>query len=362
MATVAPIHVQVAPAGRIAVGAAVVVAGAAAANSRTRRSRISACQAGFVAGSIAEFTKVSCIYPLDLLRNRLSCSNAGVYSGMLDCFVKTLRGEGVRGFYKGIGATYISNMGKGTVGFGMYDNFLARFSPQRGTQRDPFAAVVQAAVASSLIASIFEGPLEIMAVQLQTQHMHATQGQLQARQGHGGCTIQMVNAELRARHATQVRYGHSGSADILQAIARHRAWGLGCGPLVLRNAMWFTATFGTFEQTKAAAARLSLGSDSKDAQARLGLGWRVACGATTGVVSWTTSFPLEVVKVNMMGQPLALQYRTYSSSMECAKRLYREGGARRFYRGLAPTILRAVPAYTIVLNVYDKMLEQLVRA
>merc|ERR1719210_1162344 len=125
----------------IAFARVTAVAGAAGAiaatfaNSRMKKHerasmRLTACQAGFVAGTVAEFTKVSCIYPLDLLRNRMSCSTPGVYSGMRECILKTFRGEGVCGFYKGIGATYCSNMGRGTIGFGIYNSLLARFSPK----------------------------------------------------------------------------------------------------------------------------------------------------------------------------------------------------------------------------------------
>merc|ERR1719183_2066621 len=76
--------------------------------------------AEFLAGAIAEFTKVSCIYPLDLVRNRMSCSSPGLYRNMGDCFVKTIQGEGIAGLYKGILATYCSNIGKGAIGFGVY--------------------------------------------------------------------------------------------------------------------------------------------------------------------------------------------------------------------------------------------------
>jgi len=60
----------------------------------------------------------------------------------------------------------------------------------------------------------------------------------------------------------------------------------------------------------------------------------------------------------MMGQPLEKQYRHYRTASECARQLYAEGGMPRLYRGLTPTIVRAIPAYTIVLNVYDVMREK----
>lgn len=320
--------------------------------------------AEFIAGAVAEFTKVSSIYPLDLIRNRMSCSSPGLYSNMGDCFVKTVQGEGFAGLYKGILATYFSNIGKGTLGFGIYGCTLSYFNDRAGVSqdaRDPWQSVVSASLVAGLVCSAFECPLEIMAIQLQTQHAHAIEGQLAANGENFTCALHQVNAAQRARYATELRYGHEGIIDAFQSIVRNRTFFLGMSPLLLRNLMWFTATFGTFEQSKAFAARVNFGDDSKHSQNRLSLGWRILCGGTSGIVSWSISFPLEVVKANMMGQPLESRYRNFGSAFSCAHQLFNEGGIRRLYRGLTPTILRAVPAYTIVLNTYDGIRQMLLR-
>lgn len=324
----------------------------------SRKFSLSPGSAEFVAGAVAEFTKVSCIYPLDLVRTRMSCSSPGLYTNMFDCFFKTVQGEGIRGLYKGIGATYCSNIGKGTLGFGIYGCTLSYFNERAHVapdSRDPWQSVVSASLVAGLVCSAFECPLEIMAIQLQTQHSHAVEGQLAASGANYTCALSQANASMRAQYATEVRYGHDGMKDAFQAIVRNRSPYLGAGPLLLRNLMWFTATFGSFEQAKAFAARTQFGEDSKTAQNKLGIGSKIACGACAGVFSWTTSFPLEVVKANMMGQPLDARYRYFECAFSCARELYSEGGMRRLYRGLTPTIVRAIPAYTIVLNTYDGM-------
>lgn len=318
--------------------------------------------AEFVAGAIAEFTKVTCIYPLDLIRNRLSCSSRGLYKNTMDCLLKTVRGEGVLGLYKGIVATYTSNVGKGTLGFGVYGSAVQYFNERSGVPRsanDPLQSVVKASLVSAAASTLFECPLEIMAIQLQTQKARAMESQLRASVENFSCSLHSINASRRAHYQTQHRYGHKGLKDVWATMFRHRAPFLGFGPLLLKNFLWFNGTFCTFHQAKALASRISFGDDSKVSQKKLGLRWKIVCGASSGVVAWTCCFPLEVIKANIMGQPLDKKYRHFRSASQCAQALYAEGGMPRLYRGLTPTVVRAVPAYTIVLNVYDGMREKL---
>lgn len=277
---------------------------------------------------------------------------------MIDCIVKTVEGEGIGGLYKGILATYVSNITKNAVGFGIYGCTLSHLNQRAGVlpqARDPLQSIVGASLTAGCVASAVECPFEIMAIQLQTQQTRAIEGQLAASGENFTCSLHQVNAARRAEYATEVRYGHDGMKDAFQSIVRNRSPYLGAGPLLLRNLGWYTATFVSFENAKALAARFQFDDDSKSAQQKLGIGSKILCGGFAGVVAWTSTFPLEVIKANMMGQPLESRHRSFGSAFECARELYIEGGVRRFYRGLTPTIVRAIPAYTIALNTYDYM-------
>lgn len=316
----------------------------------------------FVAGAVAEFTKVSFIYPLDLIRNRMSCSSPGLYKNMADCIMKTIKGEGISGLYKGIIATYASNVGKGTLGFGVYGSAITYFNSRAGVEpaaKDPWQSVVNASFVAATASTFFECPLEIMSIQLQTQQIRAVESQLAASTENFTCALHSFNASRRAHYQTQLRYGHKGLMDTCASMLRTRSSYLGIGPLLIKNFLWFNGTFCTFHYTKCLAARLNFGDDSKAAQKQLGITSKIVCGASSGIVAWTCCFPVEVIKANMMGQPLERQYRHFRSAPECAQQLYAEGGMARLYRGLTPTIVRAVPAYTIVLNTYDYMRDAL---
>ena len=49
-------------------------------------------------------------HPFDTLKIRLQTQSVHkpVYSGLSDCFVKTLRWEGIGGLYKGVGESFLS--------------------------------------------------------------------------------------------------------------------------------------------------------------------------------------------------------------------------------------------------------------
>ncbi|XP_024129503.1 calcium-binding mitochondrial carrier protein SCaMC-1 isoform X2 [Oryzias melastigma] len=60
----------------------------------------------FMAGSMAGATAQTAIYPMEVLKTRLTLRKTGQYAGMFDCAKKILKKEGVIAFYKG----YIPNL------------------------------------------------------------------------------------------------------------------------------------------------------------------------------------------------------------------------------------------------------------
>ncbi|XP_077415676.1 mitochondrial adenyl nucleotide antiporter SLC25A23-like isoform X1 [Vanacampus margaritifer] len=58
-------------------------------------------QERFLAGSLAGATAQTIIYPMEVLKTRLTLRTTGQYSGMADCAKQILKREGVRAFYRG---------------------------------------------------------------------------------------------------------------------------------------------------------------------------------------------------------------------------------------------------------------------
>jgi hypothetical protein len=79
-------------------------------------------------GAAAGMTSTVLTYPLDLVRSRLMMMSAGTsgsqhqqYTGIIDCFVKSYRGEGIRGLYGGLGPTMIGIIPYAGVSFATFD-------------------------------------------------------------------------------------------------------------------------------------------------------------------------------------------------------------------------------------------------
>uniref|UniRef100_A0A665T4Y1 Calcium-binding mitochondrial carrier protein SCaMC-1-like n=1 Tax=Echeneis naucrates TaxID=173247 RepID=A0A665T4Y1_ECHNA len=60
----------------------------------------------FIAGSLAGATAQTSIYPMEVLKTRLTLRKTGQYAGVFDCAKKILKKEGVKAFYKG----YVPNL------------------------------------------------------------------------------------------------------------------------------------------------------------------------------------------------------------------------------------------------------------
>ena len=63
-------------------------------------------------------------------------------------------------------------------------------------------------------------------------------------------------------------------------------------------------------------------------------------GAITGVFAATVATPTERIKCLMQVQKGSKSAAKYSSNIDCAVKLYKEGGVRSIYKGALSTLLR----------------------
>ena len=74
-------------------------------------------------------------------------------------------------------------------------------------------------------------------------------------------------------------------------------------------------------------------------------------GGTAGFMYWVLFYPLDVLKSAMQTDALIPAERKYRSLGHAASSLWAEGGVARFYKGVTPCLLRAVPANAVMLGV-----------
>lgn len=71
--------------------------------------------------------------------------------------------------------------------------------------------------------------------------------------------------------------------------------------------------------------------------------WRVAAyGGLAGEALWLASYPLDVVKSKMQSDGFGPKSR-YQGFTDCVRQTWRGEGWRGFWRGIGPTLARAMP-------------------
>ena len=72
--------------------------------------------------------------------------------------------------------------------------------------------------------------------------------------------------------------------------------------------------------------------------------WKVAFyGGLSGEVLWLASYPFDVVKSRMQCDGFGGGEQKYRSMRDCFSKIYKEFGVRGFWKGIGPTLLRAMP-------------------
>jgi solute carrier family 25 carnitine/acylcarnitine transporter 20/29 len=127
-----------------------------------------------------------------------------------------------------------------------------------------------------------------------------------------------------------------------------RANGVLGGPLqgfsatLLRNIPAAGVYFGTFETLK-----LRLPALTGETQPRMV--HLFAAGGSAGFLYWALFYPLDVLKSALQTDALVASERRFAGVADAARQLWAEGGPQRFYKGVTPCLIRAIPANAIML-------------
>lgn len=152
--------------------------------------------------------------------------------------------------------------------------------------------------------------------------------------------IEHVRIRLQAQPHGAGRL-YSGPLDCVKKLAAHEGLfkGLYRGELVtiFREAQAYGMWFMSFEyMMNADAARNKI--DRKEIPT-----WKIAAyGGVAGEVLWLSSYPLDVIKSKMQTDGFGKD-RKYKTMTDCFKQTWRAGGMGGFWKGIFPTMVRAMP-------------------
>ena len=253
--------------------------------------------------------------PFDIVKVRLQTSTA--YPSALSAASAIWRSEGPLAFYKGTLTPLIGIGACVSVQFGAFHQARRWLEARNVAAKKPgdlsYGQYYAAGAFAGLSNSVLSGPIEHVRIRLQTQP-----------------------------HSVAERL-YTGPVDCVRQLV-HQGGGVGRGLFrgqavtLWREAQAYGVWFTTFEWLMNADARRN------EIERKAVPAYKVAFyGGLAGEALWLASYPFDVVKSKMQTDALRPADQRYKTMRDCFAQTYRHEGARGFWRGLAPTLLRAMP-------------------
>ncbi|KVH89899.1 probable ADP,ATP carrier protein At5g56450 [Cynara cardunculus var. scolymus] len=244
------------------------------------------------------------------------------FKGMIDCIVRTVKEEGIISLWRGNGSSVLRYYPSVALNFSLKDLYRSilrndNFQTSNNFFSGPSANFIAGAAAGCTTLVIIY-PLDIAHTRLA-----ADLGRTESRQFQG---IRHFLSTVRAKEG--IRGIYQGLPASLHGMVVHRG-----------------LYFGGFDTIKEKM------SENTVSEVSLWNRWIVAQGVTT--VAGLLSYPLDTVRRRMMMQS-GSDDRMYRSTLDCWKKIYKEGGIGSFYRGAVSNIFRSTGAAAILV-LYDEV-------
>lgn len=284
-----------------------------------------------VAGITGGVTSTLVLHPLDLIKVRFQVneglavaqSSRPQYNGVVHAFATIARTEGVKGLYKGV----TPNVWGTGASWGLYFLF---YNTVKGwmLESNPSAVTLEA-----------------------SQHMLAAAGA-------GVITLSLTNPVWVAKTRLCLQYEAAGSTqyrglfDCLYKISTQegiRGLYRGFLPGII-GVSHGVVQFVSYEELK---KRYNLYKhvplDSKFTSLEY-----ISFAALSKVIAASSTYPYQVVRSRLQDQ-----HRSYTGVLDVIRQTWRSEGAKGFYKGLFPSLIRVVPACCITFLVYENMINYL---
>ncbi|GAU89603.1 hypothetical protein RvY_02136 [Ramazzottius varieornatus] len=280
--------------------------------------------ADFVAGTLGGCAGVTVGYPLDMVKVRLQTQStaAPLYNGPVHCLKTMVKQESFWGLYKGMTSPLYGVAVTQAIVFGTYGNTMRLLG--ENSSRNQFLA----GAFTGCVQSVISCPLELAKTRMQ---------------------LQGLRNQIPPSSSTPQPTFYKGPLDVLRHL--YRKQGL---PGMYRGFAWTLTreipSFGSYFLTYGLLTKVFTPTDTVDENGKIvhghmGIGRLILAGGMSGVISWLTCFPQDVVKS---------RYQTndrYTSARQCAMDSYRKEGWSVFTRGLGTTLVRSFPTNATTLTV-----------
>ena len=237
---------------------------------------------------------------------------------MVDCATKTLKAEGLTGFYKG---TLTPLVGVGACVSIQFGALEAAKRMMRGSKDAPLTMtqLFFAGAASGIANSVLSGPIEHVRTRLQVQSSSA----------------KVYNGPVDFIRKVGGQYGVAGLFKG-QAITMVREFqGYGIYFMVYEYLMQRSMEKNQLKRSEVSSWKQML------------------FGAISGYTLWVFIYPIDVVKSKIQTDSFDKATQKYRSSLDCFRKVFAAEGMAGLYRGFGACMLRAGPANAATFAAYE---------
>ncbi|RAH45465.1 putative mitochondrial carrier protein (Ymc1) [Aspergillus brunneoviolaceus CBS 621.78] len=264
------------------------------------------------AGAAGGIAQVLIGQPFDIVKVRLQTTTQ--YASALDCATKILKNEGPTAFYKGTLTPLIGIGACVSVQFGAFHEARRRLEAlNKKKYADPTLSYTQYYLAggfAGITNSFLSGPIEHIRIRLQTQ----PHGANKLYQGPIDCIRKLCS-----------------QGGVLKGLYR------GQNVTYLREIQAYGTWFLAFEYLMNADAKRNGVRREEISSLKV-----ATYGGLAGEVLWLSSYPFDVVKSKMQCDGFGASQQ-FKSMTDCFKKTYAAEGLAGFWKGIGPTLLRAMP-------------------
>ncbi|XP_060658854.1 mitochondrial 2-oxodicarboxylate carrier-like [Drosophila nasuta] len=286
-------------------------------------------QAAFqvLSGASAGFLEVCLMQPLDVVKTRMQLqanpsagSSEVIYNGVLDCFAKMYRQEGILSFWKGLLPPILAETPKRAIKFLVFEQTRHFF--QFGSAKPTPLSFSLAGMTAGVLEAFVVNPFEV------------------------------VKVTQQADRTKKLRTSYSVAREIIKSEGFGKRGLLkGVTATVGRNGVFNTVYFGFYHTVK------NMVPKSENAS------WefvrKIIIGFTAGTLGCLFNTPFDVAKSRIQGpQPVPNEIK-YEGTFRTISIVYREEGIRGLYKGLLPKVMRLGPGGAIMLLTFDYVYEYL---
>lgn len=267
-----------------------------------------------VSGAAGGIAQVLLGQPFDIIKVRLQTTTQ--YKSALDCGRQILTHEGPLAFYKGTLTPLVGIGACVSVQFGAF-NYARRLFEESNLHANPsrpstlgYGQFYAAGAFAGVTNSVLSTPIEHVRIRLQTQP-------------HGKDRL------------------YSGPIDCMKKLSAHegvlRGLYRGQAVTILREATAYGTWFLTFEYLMNADMKRNNVQRKEISTPKVAF-----YGGLAGEALWIASYPFDVVKSKMQSDGFGNEQK-FKSMRDCFSKTWAKEGAMGFWKGIGPTLVRAMP-------------------